>query len=1698
MALEGAAHAWPGARSETPRSCRVSARGLQGALRPPSCGGFRRRLPPWDQPMPLLASTPPTASAAASAVASPPPASLATATPASAAAASARLPPAAGPPWAGRAGGLGIDFERLAAGVGRLKLGGGHGAGRDGDVEAASGHAASADAAPSGVAKLANDEDDIVHFLESRLRANSWYLDRVAAVLFGGGADEVGYPLQAAGSAAAAAATLEESTAEAEEHAAAETQCVAAGRRSRGASTATRAPASAAPAAAAAMAAAASVAAAPTVASKTCPAGSLPRIQMESPPPVPRRGSSQPGHCDAASEESEEEDDDRGAGAQERTGPPPPQRPAEGSQPAPWREAAAHGFACLEEALSRRPKKGPEGAYWEAAVRRRRRRSDAEARGPRSRPRPRLRATRPKSQPQMDAEDEEAQLYVEEWHEEDRDDADSQRRFSLRRNSLSPPLPGSPPQLLRGITLEKKHQASVPALAESKVVSELDGPQQACPLASSAAASSPRSSNRSPLLRSLTTPDPTFHGTVTQGAACGDGGHDGIQEESEEDFDLHPLDLLPEDRLPFKLRGISAGQLEEFFSSHCGDVICDRSDLSMPVCMSTKLSELCARSNMQALLGKSKRRRPYAPNTHAVADLVVGPATLGKGVSYAEFLNSEGLSAVFFVSHHWDEDFGELAQGVLRHAVAFLPTLSLASWREATYWLCVFALDQNRVRFHGTLEHSAFVAGLSSSTCRGTVLSLNHAASALTRAWCLVEVYLTHHFGKELVLSSSVGPLMNVTNNCEVKDAWAASVFRLLQHIDFSSAATSIARDKRKIVDALHSCPGLGLAEDCCYGLDQVEGHGAAAALADVLNPTLKAVLAQQALFALARQGDAAAVGRALDLSAAADAPDAFGVRALTFAAAAAAAATAGGGVGANAAADREAAADARAEGSAAPGVARAVSGAADVVELLLSRGADARAARLAPEVLAMWSPQRQRRLQAQEALQGLDDTALAAHGEALRKGQSWDATLAASEYAAILEKTNLRPSWSAPRAEAARLLGEQRTAALPYVTKLMCLLTDMELPLREIAVVALAKLGPHVRDLPPCVLAEVRLREASLSLEVSKRHRRNVLQLAVADPSGNAFHVLTRCIHWPRDRASDALMAKDKDHRTLAHLCIAHRNAAFLRRLVEECGMPVSVMLERDGYGRNAAHLAAKLGNDAALREVIQLAQMTPYQLRILSEAKGRNVAHLAVLGGHVNCLRTLVEHCGFKAVGFLDEDLDGCNVVHLAAAHGHSECLRVLARDLDVPTTAYWAVDKGHRMPAHRAVFGQHLDTLRALIECHAPVHMPLGPATKKIGSAVLVRVDPDLTTPVWHFFYVAKEVDRWGSLTVGRGKCLTQECRKTRPEKCIFAPTPLVLAEKLGFAPLVSLLKNCWKPVIRTLGASSDMWAEARRGCLPAGFLVRVGAFQALQQLVKAGGLSLPYFKMLDFEGRSPLHRAVAYDVPEEGLRVVVDAGEFSLTELAAKDAGGRNVAHIAAATGDAELMRSVINVVEANFQVLAALDDWGRSPAHIAAASDAADVLRVLAEFRAPLELHAGPPSLEVGSFCLLTPSQAVPKSSALRFARIASVRGRLVTLHCEGGTVEEDVPESMLTLAPTPRMLAACLSNARATAVFFELLGPPPECALHQAKRRSSVATGHVASSHACNAGITGDALSAGAEPQTGASAGSAAAQAVGA
>eukprot|EP00927_Polykrikos_kofoidii_P029327 TRINITY_DN25372_c0_g1_i1.p1 TRINITY_DN25372_c0_g1~~TRINITY_DN25372_c0_g1_i1.p1 ORF type:complete len:1785 (-),score=227.56 TRINITY_DN25372_c0_g1_i1:66-4634(-) len=1056
---------------------------------------------------------------------------------------------------------------------------------------------------------------------------------------------------------------------------------------------------------------------------------------------------------------------------------------------------------------------------------------------------------------------------------------------------------------------------------------------------------------------------------------------------------------------------MSAGQFANFFRQYIGEII-HAEGVSSPTCLPVRLAELCVMENRReaAVLGDAckscgctPQRHQHATNLYAVNKFVIVPETAHLCISYAESVNPQGMTVNFFISHHWGEDFGEFTQSLIRHAMSnlsnprvFTSDPARGRWEDWVYWCCAFANNQHVVELGDTLSESPFYLALSSKGCRGTVMMLNQQASALDRVWCIYEVYLTHKLGKDFVLNSLEGPLDEAAGMSAAKDIWLMHFFRLLQNIDVAQADATRREDFDKIMYEIRSC-------------EFREHDGLVERGPSALNTFVKRILAQEVIFSLARRGEAQLVKAALMLKANPNEADARGIRPLTYAH--------GGGH-------------------------------MESTSALLQARADPMGMDGATHVVQVWSSDEVLRQSSIDALLQLSDEARNFHSAAISKARQGIQNALAAHLTVFLYPA-MQPN-AGLRLEAVRELGKrikklQESGAdedvyLGHMRKLAPCLTDPDTRVRKATVESFNSMFEV--DLDKLLVEPVSMPVDALGLICEVETTRNVVQLAACGNVAIALHILIASVDWTLEFNQQALIQPDSSGQTVVHHTVCGGHAKCLRNLAEKCNLPTSLFRTRDCSGWLPIHHAAARGSTEALYVLCSCGDFVSDDLATRA-ADGRMAVHVAAELGHGDFLKALVK-CGISPQHLAEADEAGSNVLHIASATNQYDLVRTLIVDCSLPGSALVDGDGWHRTPAHVAAAADAKEVLQVMLELDVPTHLPMGPQTPARGSVALVRqipgerrktlgmgfssmgsgirrrtvADTPTSTPSsrhssdeWRVGKIVV-IDRNGIMTMDysdrAGLSLGTDSRESNVtvDRCIFGPTPLIMAEHLSCHQAVAVLGQQWKGFANLANIDDDCFRrEVSTGSLPAGILASLGCTDKLRALMDSRVLAKQDMAKTDGLGRTTLHRAARSGVVDS-VRAVLELGGFEPQSLLQSDKMGWSALHHAAASGNADCLKTIVEIAKPEPSDFAAEDEWHRTPAHLAAAADAPEVLELIMKLDGPIDTPMGIAAYREGAVALVRQRRSEPAER--EFSDIAELIGAGSARHrCEGQVDSSD-------------------------------------------------------------------------------------------
>ena len=135
------------------------------------------------------------------------------------------------------------------------------------------------------------------------------------------------------------------------------------------------------------------------------------------------------------------------------------------------------------------------------------------------------------------------------------------------------------------------------------------------------------------------------------------------------------------------------------------------------------------------------------------------PITKEEDVSYAELAGPVRLD--WLISHNWCSPFQDLISAVINHA----KWADDGHWRDVSVWICSFANNQHRkgIEIGDDWKQSPFYLALKDPSTKGTAMVMNDEADALTRIWCVFELFQTIELKGPggLLLCTSTGVLKN-------------------------------------------------------------------------------------------------------------------------------------------------------------------------------------------------------------------------------------------------------------------------------------------------------------------------------------------------------------------------------------------------------------------------------------------------------------------------------------------------------------------------------------------------------------------------------------------------------------------------------------------------------------------------------------------------------------------------------------------------------------------------------------------------------------------------------------------------------------------------------------------------------------------------------------------------------------------------
>eukprot|EP00927_Polykrikos_kofoidii_P040899 TRINITY_DN34879_c0_g1_i1.p1 TRINITY_DN34879_c0_g1~~TRINITY_DN34879_c0_g1_i1.p1 ORF type:complete len:1712 (+),score=250.74 TRINITY_DN34879_c0_g1_i1:175-5310(+) len=1111
-------------------------------------------------------------------------------------------------------------------------------------------------------------------------------------------------------------------------------------------------------------------------------------------------------------------------------------------------------------------------------------------------------------------------------------------------------------------------------------------------------------------------------------------------------------------------RGISAGQLMFFFEKYCGVIIEEEVhgpqtsdsfevDGQSLVCLPVKLAELCVREH-QHVDASHLRPRSGRPDTYAAVDLIIRPETQirERTTSYSEKLNPDGLALDYFVSHCWGEDFGEFTQSILRYARVACDLIGARSWKHVSFWCCAFSVNQNSPQ--GSLlacdkSHGPPVrAVLNSWNCRGTVISLGRFASALGRSWCLYELHLTRTLKKDLVMTSSFGPLMDAIKRNQAQDLWIVGIFKLLDHFDASNAKASSETVRQHVINT------VGV---------------------DALNDSMRSSMAELLLPTLVRRDDIEAVTGALRMRADPEKCDASGLRPLTYA-------TTNSVLFPRSHEDESSVnASSRTSLCMHSTVESECISSGSIESALLASGADKRAQTGASQLLSMWSADKCEREKAIEGIGALPASVLGYHVIAWQRAREWHSSICARQYVADLDSLQAEV-----RVQGLCNLGEVGEGAVPHVHRILACVAD-ENPLVQItAVETLGKCGTGVE------VADWRIPRGCISEAcVAAHHPRfgggSLLHFAAREYQDTAMVILALAVAWSEE--GKPMLEVDANGQNPAHIAVLRGHAASVPVLASLCRAFEPALMRPDIRGRCGIHHAADVGSCECLAELLELKRCAGHL--DATDRDGCTALHIAAAAGHLDFVRALLQ-AGFPQQSLLLPTAVGQNVVHTLVAGGDGDFIRDLVRDFGLSFEAFEALDEWNRSPAHLAVICDRAEALLAILEVGGSTCARMGPSQSSQGSCALV---PQLcvaaggsTGDEASEFRVGRVVygaDRHGNVRFEYQNGY-RDSRLTPASQCLFAPTPWMLAQLLDSQLSRRVLQDRWRAALPYLSkeAPTWLWQEAASGATLVGAVSNhevYRAAEALHSMVRDGVLTSRDFQVRDSEGRSAVLRA-AFSGRVGTVKAVVELGALSSDARRVCDDLGRNALHHAVEgvvqrnCGEEE-RRDVGDFLKAILELcfddvedaLNVPDFYFSTLAHLAAAANSITTIKALWCLNAAMDKPMGGPlKLRLGAVAWVS-------EESLNMGRLGQIQELLgdpvASVHVKylDGTVGSNIAAHRCVVAPTPLQLAKVMGHGEAAQALHHIMketsvsSPTGFGTMQQASR-------HLVSTHASASG----------------------------
>lgn len=124
-----------------------------------------------------------------------------------------------------------------------------------------------------------------------------------------------------------------------------------------------------------------------------------------------------------------------------------------------------------------------------------------------------------------------------------------------------------------------------------------------------------------------------------------------------------------------------------------------------------------------------------------INEKIIKPVCKGVNTSYALAKNPQGLKTTTFVSHSWDEPFGEFVNSIVE---AFK-----TKYKRPQLWICAFALVQGNAdsiqeQLEMPLDQSPFVRALKDAD--NFLIVRNSCTDLYSRIWCICEIMFAKEY----------------------------------------------------------------------------------------------------------------------------------------------------------------------------------------------------------------------------------------------------------------------------------------------------------------------------------------------------------------------------------------------------------------------------------------------------------------------------------------------------------------------------------------------------------------------------------------------------------------------------------------------------------------------------------------------------------------------------------------------------------------------------------------------------------------------------------------------------------------------------------------------------------------------------------------------------------------------------------------